>query len=487
MSGHMLDDAPLSSFHKRLAVFSSGGPFLDGYILSIIGVAMVQASPALHLTTSQEGLVGAAALIGIFFGGFLGGWLTDIFGRKWLFTIDLVSMIVFSVLQFWVDSALWLIVCRLLLGVAVGADYPIATSLLAEFSPRKWRGPLLGAYVTMWFVGAAVAYLVGELLLGLDDGWRWMLASAAVPGLIIVLCRIGTPESPRWLLKKGRGDDAQAVLVKVYGPGASLADLGDEVKENLDVGALLRSGYGKRMLFITIFWTCSIVPLFAIYAFGPKILGALHLGEGADTIGSAVITLMFLLGCVASLLLVNRIGRRPLLIQSFVWAGLAMLALGIFPNASGGVVMALFIAYALFIGGTQILQWIYPNELFPTEIRGSAVGLASSLSRIGAAAGTYLVPLSLAGLGIGTTMLIGAGVTLLGGLVSWAWAPETRGLTLAESAALPGVRTTEVSGAEQGSQPGTSTTGRVAPRRGVGGLAPPAPRKPSLRPPSHAD
>lgn len=433
----LLDDAPLSGFHKRLAIFSSGGPFLDGYILSIIGVAMVQASPALNLTPSQEGLVGASALIGIFFGGFLGGWLTDIFGRKWLFTIDLISMIVFSVLQFWVDSAFWLVVCRLLLGVAVGADYPIATSLLAEFSPRRWRGPLLGAYVTMWFVGAAVAYLVGEVLLAYPDGWRWMLASAAIPGVIIVLCRIGTPESPRWLLKKGRADEAHAVLRKVYGPNASLEDLGEEVKENLDVGALLRSGYGKRMMFITVFWTCSIVPLFAIYAFGPKILGALNLAEGADTIGAAVITLMFLVGCVVSLFLVDRMGRRPLIIHSFVWAGIAMLLLGFFPEAPAWVIMVLFIAYAVFIGGTQILQWIYPNELFPTEIRGSAVGLASSLSRIGAAVGTYLVPLSLAGLGIGPTMVIGGVITLLGAGISVAWAPETRGLTLAESAALP--------------------------------------------------
>src|SRR5689334_15768193 len=98
--------------------------------------------------------------------------------------------------------------------------------------------------------------------------------------------------------------------------------------------------------------------------------------------------------------------------------------------------MALFAAYAVFIGGTQILQWVYPNELFPTEIRGSAVGLASSLSRIGAAVGTYLVPLALTGLGIGTTMIIAGVITLVGLLVSVAWAPETRGLTLAQSAAL---------------------------------------------------
>ncbi len=78
---------------------------------------------------------------------------------------------------------------------------------------------------------------------------------------------------------------------------------------------------------------------------------------------------MFLVGCVVSLFLVNRMGRRPLIIHSFVWAGLAMLCLGLFPGAPSWVILALFLAYALFIGGTQILQWIYPNELFPTEIR----------------------------------------------------------------------------------------------------------------------
>jgi putative MFS transporter len=89
---------------------------------------------------------------------------------------------------------------------------------------------------------------------------------------------------------------------------------------------------------------------------------------------------------------------------------------------------------------------VYPNELYPTEVRGSAVGLASSLSRIGAAIGTYLVPLALAGLGIGITMIIAGAITLAGGLVSMAWAPETRGLTLGESAALAGVGATAEAG-----------------------------------------
>ncbi|RKR20030.1 MFS transporter [Arthrobacter oryzae] len=435
---HIVDDAPLSSFHKKLALYSSGGPFVDGYILSIVGVAMIQITPQFNLSPSEQGMIGAAALVGIFFGAFLGGWLTDKFGRHLLFTVDLIALVACSVAQAFVNDPFWLIILRLLIGFAVGADYPIATSLLAEFTPKRWRGPMLGAFVTMWFVGAAVAYIVGQFLLTFENGWRWMLASSAIPALIIVLLRIGTPESPRWLVKVGRLEEAAQVLKRVYGPEVTLADLPEEAGSKVGVGELLKSGYGKRMAFITIFWTCSIVPLFAVYAFGPAILGALKLGGDLAHIGSAAITVMFLLGCLVAVFLVNKMGRRPLIIHSFLWSGLALLALGLFPEADTWIIMSLFAAYALLIGGTQIMQWVYPNELFPTEVRGSAVGLASSLSRIGAATGTYLVPIALTTLGIGTTMIIAGIVTLIGMAVSMAWAPETRGMTLTEAAALPG-------------------------------------------------
>ncbi|MET8080730.1 MFS transporter [Streptomyces sp. NPDC005303] len=439
-SGNRLDDAPLSRFHKKLALYSSGGPFLDGYVLSIIGVAMVQISDQQHLSDSAQGLIGASALIGIFLGAFVGGRLTDRFGRQLLYTIDLIAIVVCSLAQFWADDPVWLFVLRLLIGVAVGADYPIATSLLAEFTPRRFRGPLLGGLVVMWFVGAAAAYIVGEIMLSSlgDDAWRWMLASAALPATIIVLLRHGTPESPRWLANKGRTEEAEVVLKKVYGPDVTIADLSDEAeeRENVDLRAILRSGYGGRMLYISVFWTCSIVPLFAIYAFGPKILDALRLKGGLANIGEAMITVMFLIGCVVALFCVNRLGRRPLVIHSFVWSGLALLLLGILPDAPSGVIMTLFALYAIIIGGTQILQWVYPNELFPTEVRGSAVGLASSASRIGAAVGTYLVPMALTGWGVGGTMLAAAAINAVGVVVSVAWAPETRGMALHEAAAL---------------------------------------------------
>ena len=427
-SKRSVEDAPLNAFHRKLTVYSAGGPFLDGYVLSIIGVAMLQITNALQLSAFWEGLIAASALIGVFLGGFLGGWFTDKYGRKVLYLVDLIAIVGFSVAQFWVESAWALFAWRLLIGIAVGADYPIATSLLAEFLPRKQRGPLLAAMVLMWFAGAAVAYVVGELLLRLggDDGWRWVLASALVPGVLFLIARSGTPESPRWLLSKGRTAEADAVIKKVYGPSYSIADLPEQSSgKPVSLWSLFHSGYGKRMAFVTLFWTCAIVPLFAIYAFAPKVLQALKLTGDWAAYGSIAITFLFTLGCLTATLLINRLGRRKMLIHSFLWSGMSLVLLGVFPDASPTTVLVLFGAYAVLIGGAQVLEYVYPNELFPTEIRASAVG-------------TYLVPISLASYGVANTMFAAALISLFGALISWWLAPETSKLDLQQAAALGG-------------------------------------------------
>ncbi|WP_313221219.1 MFS transporter [Stutzerimonas nitrititolerans] len=434
-----LEDAPLNSFHKKLAIYSSGAPFLDGYILSIIGVVMLQLSQALQLSTLQEGMVAAAALVGMFFGGFVGGLFTDRLGRKTLYVLVLVALAGFSLAQFWVASAWALIALRLLLGIAIGADHPLATSLLAEFLPRKQRGSILASLVMMWFVGAAVAYIAGELILRYagPEAWRWALASAAVPGVLFLILRAGTPESARWLLSKGRVAEADQVIKKVYGDTYSVRDLPETTpRHSISVWSLFHSSYGKRIFFVSLFWTCSIIPQFAIYAFAPRILHAMGLTGDLAAWGAVAITIMFVFGCLLGVKLINPLGRRNMLMHSFLWSGLALLLLGLFPDGGAQMTLLLFASYALFIGGAQVLQYVYPNELFPTEIRGSAVGLATSLSRIGAAIGTYLVPLSLTSIGIANTMLVAFGISMVGLLVTWLMAPETRALDLHKASSL---------------------------------------------------
>ncbi|QCI13995.1 MFS transporter [Pseudomonas putida] len=434
-----VEDVPINRFHQLLTLRSGGGSFVDGYVLSIIGVAMVQMSAGLDLSSFWQGMIAASALIGIFFGGFLGGWLTDHFGRKRVFFVGPVLFMLASLAQLWVESALALFLLRFTIGIAVGIEYPVATSLLVEFLPKKNRGPRLATLTVLWFAGAAAAYMIGEAILrhGGDDAWRLVLASAAVIGAILFALRIGTPESPRWLISKGRSAEAEQVIKRVYGNDFSLRNLPEEPKtRKLSFMSLLHSGYGKRMLFVTLFWTCSVIPVFAVYAFAPKVLAALHLKGDWASIGSVAITCLFVVGCIIGTRLLNSIGRRTTLLHSFFWSGLALLGLGAFSDGNEMLILVLFGAYALFIGGAQVLQLVYPNELFPTEIRAGAVGVGTSMSRIGAAVGTWLVPIALDSYGIGATMYAAAVVTFVGLAFSVALAPETRSLNLQEAAAL---------------------------------------------------
>lgn len=458
MTIRAVDEAPLNKFHRKLTWACAGGPFLDGYLLSIIGVALVGMSGELHLSTGDESLIGAAALVGIFVGGLFFGAVTDKLGREAMYTIDLAVLVGGSILSVFANETWQLVVLRFVLGMAIGADYPIATSLLAEWVPNKHRGRLLGILILAWYVGAAAAYVIGYAMaeIGGTGTWRWMLASGAVLSAMILLLRIGTPESPLWLVNKGRTADAQKAIKKALDRTVSIDDLlaasaDEQSVEQSGFRDLFQGAYLRRTLFCGLFYMCQITPMFALYTFGPTILGSFGLGEGnVSNLGSALISVVFVLGCIPALRLVDRVGRRPVIVWSFALMVVPLAVLGGGSALPVAVVIACFCAYALFSGGPTVLEWTYPNELFPTSVRATAGGVATSISRIGAAAGTYLLPISLDRLGIGMTMLIGAGITVLGWLVSFAWAEETRGRTLAQTSALPGSGRSVAAGGERG-------------------------------------
>ncbi|MGK4581611.1 MFS transporter [Kitasatospora sp. HPMI-4] len=438
-----IDNAPYTAFHKRLALACSGGPLLDGYILSIVGVALIGMRPDLGLSTAAVSLIGAAALIGMFVGGALFGFLTDRIGREVMYTADLLVMIVCSVLSFWVDGVWAIAVLRFVLGMAVAADYPIATSLLAEWLPVKHRGRLLGKQIVAWYAGSVLAYLVGYLFLefGGPGSWRWMLASSTVLCAVFLVIRRGSPESPRWLAANGRVGEAVAVVEKHLGVRVNGRELMPDRRSTADQGGELRRlftpPYRRRTLFCGLFFLCQVGPLFAMLTFGPQILSSFGMSGGhvLDTLGTAVISLVFLIGCYPALRLIDTVGRRPTIIWSFALMIVPLALLGVWPAAPAAVAMLALCAYAFLCGGPNVLDWTYPNELFPTEIRATAVGVATSVSRIGAAVGTYLLPLSLTGLGTGPTMLIAAGVTALGLVVCVLWAEETKGAALGSTVA----------------------------------------------------
>ena len=297
-----LEDLEMTPLLKRVIVFSSGGPFLEGYVLAIIGVAMQAMGNDLVLDAHWRGLLGVASLVGLFLGASVGGWLTDLIGRRKMFVIDLVVIAVLSILCAVVQSPIVLLILRFLVGVAVGADYPIATSMIAEFSPRKYRAGAMGIIAAAWYLGANVAALVGFCLYNTAHGWRYMLASSAIPCILILVGRWDIPESPRWLVSKGRAEEAQAIVHKTLGENVRLPAAEEAAKTS--VSKVLRGVYLQRIIFIGVIWLCQAIPMFAFYTYGEQIIGsaiglehgrdallveagAVHIGHAVDVVGAA--------------------------------------------------------------------------------------------------------------------------------------------------------------------------------------------------------
>lgn len=430
-----LDDVTMTPFLRKITLFSSGGSFLDGYVLSLIGVALTQIAPQFNLSTEWVAAIGASVLMGIFFGTIVGGYLTDRIGRRKMFIIDIIAIGVFSILSVFASSPLELVLARFFIGVFVGADYPIATSLIAEFTPKKHRSISMGMVSAAWYLGATVAALVGYALFGVEDGWKWMLGSAVIPCIILLVGRHDIPESPMWLAQKGRKKEADEIVHRVFGNDVELEM--EVPGEKTKLSKVFKGGYLKRIVFLGILTLCQVVPMYAIYTFGPEIMTAFGLGQGHEAIlGESVVSLFFLIGSVPAMFWLNSLGRRTLLIRSLLLMAVGLVILGLFPDAPIIVIILGFGLYAFFSGGPGILQWLYPNELFPTEVRATAVGISIAFSRIGTIIATYGTPIFLAAYGIGPTMLIAAGLVILGLVLSIFMAPETRGKSLLETSSL---------------------------------------------------
>ncbi|MFP3125818.1 MFS transporter [Ectobacillus funiculus] len=434
-----MEEMPLSRFHFKMFTYSGGSAFLDGYIIGIIGVALSVIQSRFDMSLTIMGLLGTATLVGMFFGGLIGGYLTDLIGRKKMFLIDMIVMLVVSVLQFFANDPTQLIILRFILGIAVGADYPIAGALMAEFSPKKNRGGLLGGINSLWYVGYASSFLVGYFMLSIGDtSWRWMLASSAVPVFLLLIARLNMPESPRWLASKGREKEANAIVQKIFGDNVVMStEPTTKVKTTfLDI---FRNGNGKWTFFVSFFWSLQLIPTFGIGTYIPEILAQFGFTNGkVEYLGSAILNIIYLVGLIPFLYLVEKWGRRPTIIWPFLISSIALFILGATSgsNMSFVFVFTLFVIYGIFNNAMGMHEWIYPNELFPTHIRGTAVGFSTAITRAASAISTFLFPTILANYGLATTLYICGGLFFIGFLLTLFMAPETKNMSLAESSSI---------------------------------------------------
>ena len=421
-------------FLIRMVTVLIGGMVLDGYVLGIIGPVSGRMAEDLGLTAFWQGLIAAAALIGILIGSPLGGWAADKFGRKPIFMFDIGLFAIGSGMQFFVDSPALLIVVRLLMGVAIGTEYAVGWPLMAEFSPTHLRGRLMAAMGIAWYGGFMIAFLIGHLLNEYTDlSWHFILGTSTFLAVALFLARLGLPESPRWLWSVGRKDEARALAAR-YMPEDALDDVQHEDVRKGTFGMLFSREYWRATLFISAFWFCAVTPYFAIATFADSVLQQYGLAGGLA--GGVGLSAVALAGVVVTFLLIEKVGRRALTVPPQWLCAIVLAIIGLWAGAPAAIVLILFLVFSFFNAGYNTLTNVYPGEVLPTEIRGIGTGFAAAVSRVGAGIGIFLLPMSMESLGTGPTMLIAAVVALVGAALSQWLAPETKGKTLTEAAAV---------------------------------------------------
>lgn len=437
-TGIAYDEAPTTKFHVLVAASAAGGQFSDGYVLGTIGIALSSAHEALHLDAVWLGALGAASLAGLFVGSLLLGPLADRFGRRPFFVPTMAIFAIISVLQFFVTTPAQLLTLRLLLGLVLGVDYVVCCTVVAEFSPLRTRGRLLGLLVFSWFIGYTAAFIFGTLLAStLPDAWRWILLSSAVPSAAVFLARMKIPESPLWLVRRGRSDEARKIISRHLGHRVQLppvlasdAETNGSKRNGTVWSELLSRRYRRRTAVGAVFYTAQVIPFFAISTFVPIVFSSLGIHD-AYTSG-VVFNVFMLLGAGCGLWVVDMVTRRHFLVWTFYLSAATLLFLVLAANAAPALVISVAALFAFVLTVSTIMENVYLPELFPTRLRASGVGVGTAASRAGSSVATFALPVLVETIGVRPTLGMCVAVLLAGGLFCHAFAPETLGRSMEE-------------------------------------------------------
>lgn len=434
------------SFLRRLVLATACGEGLDGFDLGVLSVALPLLTKELGIESSTpngavwQGLILASSLVGIFFGAPIGGWVADRFGRKTVFFIDIILFVILGISQAFVTEPWQLFAIRLLLGIAIGAEYSIGSSMLSEFIPAHGRGRRVSYMLMFWYGGYVLAVVLAYVMEDAGLSWRWILATSAVPAVIVLGLRIGLPESPRWLMMKDRVQEARVIIDRYLGGEQHMreADYDNDKSKNSGWRDLFAPGLRARTIYVSVFYICVVTPYFAIFNYAPTIFGNLGIAEKTSTIASNMLAFV---GAIAGMLSIEWLGRRKQVIGPFWICALTLGIVGVVAliagsAVSGGAAVLIVVCVAIFAFFNALmgnLTAVYPVEVFPTDLRATGVGVVNAFSRIGAATGTFLLPLGVESIGIGWCMLIGALMSVIGAVVSQAMAPETTGKSLTDT------------------------------------------------------
>lgn len=445
-----LDEARIGRVHRRSAWAAGLGIFLDGYDLSIIAIALILLKPQWQLGPLQTGLLGGAALAGALLGGLIGGPLADRYGRKAIYLLDMATFLVAALASGFAWDIASLVALRFVLGVGVGADYPVSATYLVEFLPRARRGRITVWVFALWMGGAAVSSAVGLALLPLGEhAWRFMLASGAIPALGILWLRKNLPESPRWYLRRGRVKEAVAVLGQLV-PALSetekraLIEAQQHRRQTPRAAwrTLFARTYIRRTLFITLPWFLFDIMGYSFGIYAPLLLLGLGLRTNVQSvIGNTLLDVVAIIGTALLAETIEHVGRLRAQVIGFVGSVVGLLLIWVFalhgPPPLAVLAAGLLLWQVAVSYGPSNTCWVFPVELFPTDLRASAHGLATAVSRAGALLAVFLLPLVQHVIGIAWLMLIFALIGVAGAVLSAWLGEETAQKPLPQEASIP--------------------------------------------------
>lgn len=440
-------------FYLIAAVAALGG-LLFGYDTGVISGALLFIRQVMALSPTMQGVVVAIALAGAAAGASVAGYISDRAGRRPVILCAGLLFIAGAVLSAIAQDVTVLMTGRLIVGVAIGVASMLTPLYLAEISPASDRGAIVSLNQLCITGGILVSYLVGFALAGVSGGWRWMLALGALPGLILAVGMLVLPESPRWLAGRGRMPDAEAVLRRLRGTAdvsnelnGLRTDLMREGRMSSGAAALLSPRLRRPLIIgIGLAMFQQVTGINTVIYFAPTIFQSAGLSSAATSIlATAGVGAVNVIMTLVSIRLIDRLGRRQLLYWSLGGMALTLFVLSaaFHAGASGQLAWIAVASVAAFVGffaiGLGPVFWLLIAEIFPLDLRGRAMSLATvanwGFNLIVSATFLNIV----AAVGSAGAFLLYAVLSVLALVFIAMLVPETKGRTLEQiEAALDG-------------------------------------------------
>ncbi|HLH58083.1 MAG TPA: sugar porter family MFS transporter [Streptosporangiaceae bacterium] len=426
-------------------VLGALGGSIRGYELGVVAGALLFAGPALHLSPSLKGAVVSSALFGSLLGALAVGPASDRYGRRKMIAGAGALYAVGILGAALAPGAGVMIAARTVLGLGVGIATAMIPVYISEIAPARSRGASASLFQLMITIGVLAASIVSYVL-SFSGGWRWMFAIGVFPALIMLAGAFFLPESPRWLIRQGREQDARAVLRRSRDPGSLDAEI-EQIKETnrqagqqLRLAAVLTSPALRRLLLIGS--VLGILQQFtginAVTYFSPSVLKSIGYSSSASILANVGFSVLGLLStAVMVFFVIDKIGRKKPLMFGALGMALSMAILGAVFAADGAshgaggyiaiICLALFqVMFGLSWGG---IVWTVLGEMFPLRARGTAMGIATLFTEGSSVVISQFFPQLLA-TGVATVFFIFAAF----GVVAFAWTafmvPETRNRSL---------------------------------------------------------